>query len=369
MDEKELEELLRSPGILTQLLTEYDAYEHNKMADLLSRAGKPWFQPSPDGQGFIFVGAGKAGPDGKRDKASDDRPDTTAIDTQNVVQAFLDSRDGTIADESLTSYRHTLSVFAKHCPMLPTMPEELQRYFTRFKERRSAASAYSPIKQLYEFASEKFGLRNPMKTVKRARYKEKEPYSLTLDETRAVVNACRNDRELGLIHLYLGHGLRLEEGCRANIGDILDGQMVVRGKERQEFLPLLPETKGILLRLANGRSSEEPIFTGRKGRLSHKMTYNVVKAILVRAGVTEGKEEQRIATHTLRKTFATLVTHAGCNDRVVKKLLRHKTTDVTSLYIAMPMDFLRDNLERYSPIRLLNDQSKEELHKIFSCSI
>jgi integrase len=146
--------------------------------------------------------------------------------------------------------------------------------------------------------------------------------------------------------------------------------MVVRGKERQEFIPLLPETKEILLRLANGRSSKEPIFTGRKGRrLSHKMTYNVVKAILDRVGVTEGKEGQRIATHTLRKTFATLATHAGCNDRVVKRLLRHKTADVTSLYISMPMDALRGNLEQYSPIRLLNGQSKEELHKILSCSI
>ncbi len=293
------------------------------------------------------------------------------VQTRDVVEHFLQSRRGTVAEESLTSYRHTLSAFAKHCQILPTKPEELETYFARFKERRSAAAAYSPIKQLYDFASERerYGVPNAMKSVKRARYKEKEPYSFTLDEARAVVDACRNDRELGQIHLYLGHGLRLEEGCRTNIGDILDGQMVVRGKERQEFISLLPETKEILLRLANGRSSKEPIFTSHQGhRLCHKETYNVVKAILKRAGVTEGKEGQRIATHALRKTFGTLATHAGCNDRVVKKLLRHKTADVTSLYISMPMDVLRANLERYSPIRLLNGQPKEELHKIFSCS-
>ena len=296
-------------------------------------------------------------------------PPPAQLKTLDTVEHFLQSRASTIAEESLVSYRHTLMIFAKHCPQLPTKPEDLETYFARFKERRSAASAYSPIKQLYEFANQRFGFPNTMELIKRARYKEKEPYSFTLDEARAVVNACRNNRELGLIHLYLGHAFRLEEGCRTNIGDILDGQMVVRGKERQEFMPLLPETKEILLRLANGRSSEEPIFTGRKGRrLSHKMTYNVVKAILDRAGVTEGKEGQRIATHTLRKSFATLATHAGCNDRIVKRLLRHKTADITSLYVSMPMDVLRDNLERYSPIRLLNGQSKEELHKIFSCS-
>jgi len=292
-----------------------------------------------------------------------------ALQTQEAAEHFLQSRAGTIAEESLVSYRHTLMIFAKHCPQLPTKPEELESYFARFLERRSAASAYSPIKQLYEFASQRYGLPNAMKSVKRARFKEKEPYSFTLDEAKTVLNTCRNDRELGLIHLYLGHGLRLEEGCRTNIGDILDGQMVVRGKERQEFIPLLPETNEILLRLASGRSSKQPIFTSHQGRrLCHKETYNVVKAILRRAGVTEGKDGQRIATHTLRKTFATLATHAGCNDRVVKRLLRHKTADVTSLYISMPMDVLRNYLERYSPIRLLNGQPKDELHKILSCS-
>ncbi len=294
----------------------------------------------------------------------------SSVPTQELIQKFLTSRRGTIAEESLTSYRHTLSIFAKHCPTLLLTPEELESYFARFTERRSAASAYSPIKQLYEFANARYGVPNAMKSVKRARFKSKEPYSFTLDEARAVLNASRNDRELGLIHLYLGHALRLEEACRVNVGDIFDGQINVRGKERYEYLPLLPETREILLRLANGRKPLEPLFSSYKGRrLCHKETYNIVKAILRRAGVTEGKDGQRIATHTLRKTFATLVTHAGCNDRIVKRLLRHKTADITSLYVSMPMESLRANLERYSPIRLLNGQPKEELHKIFSCSI
>ena len=297
-------------------------------------------------------------------------PNTRRIATAEMVQKFLLSRRGTIAGESLTSYRHTLSIFAKYCPTLPLTPEELETYFARFTERRSAASAYSPIKQLYEFANARYDVPNAMKSVKRARFKEKEPYAFTSEEARVVLNACRNDRELGLIHLYLGHGFRLEEACRVNVGDILDSQINVRGKERYEYLPLLPETRDLLLGLANGRKPAEPLFTSFKGRrLCHKETYNIVKAILKRAGVTEGKDGQRIATHTLRKTFATLATHAGCNDRLVKRLLRHKTADITSLYVSMPMESLRANLERYSPIRLLNGQPKEELHKIFSCSI
>ena len=310
-----------------------------------------WFEPVERRLGLLL-------------KQDEPTPLPVGVSTADMVVKFLTSRQGTIADESLTSYRHTLSAFAKHCPVLPMVPEQLETYFARFTERRSAASAYSPIKQLYEFANERFSVPNAMKSVKRARFKTKEPYSFTLDEARAVLDACRNDREMGLIHLYLGHGFRLEEACRVNVGDILDGQINVRGKERYEYLPLLPETKDILLRLGNGRGSKEPVFTSFKGRrLCHKETYNIVKAILSRAGVTEGKDGQRIATHTLRKTFATLATHAGCNDRIVKRLLRHKTADITALYVSMPMDDLRRNLERFSPIRLLNGQSQTELHK------
>jgi len=296
------------------------------------------------------------------------RTEQPAIPTVEIVNAFLVSKQGKVAEGSLTSYRHTLNAFASHCPVLPTQPEQLDRYFARFKERRSAASAYAPIKLLYRFAHERYGLPNTIAAVERPTFKDKEPYALTLEESRAVLSACRNNRELGLVHLYLGHALRLDEACRINIGDILDTQLMVRGKERNEYMPLLPETKEILLRLANGRGPQEPLFTSYKGRrLSHKETYNVVKAILSRAGVT--KDGYRIATHTLRKTFASLATQAGCNDRIVKRLLRHKTKDITALYVSMPMDTLRANLERYSPIRLLNgrnSQSEAELHKIFS---
>jgi integrase len=86
-------------------------------------------------------------------------------------------------------------------------------------------------------------------------------------------------------------------------------------------------------------------------QILRKETYNVVKAILRRSGVLEGKaEDLRIATHTLRKTFSTLALHAGCDGRIADRLLRHRKGDVGSLYFAMPMDALRRNLERCSQL-------------------
>jgi len=45
-------------------------------------------------------------------------------------------------------------------------------------------------------------------------------------------------------------------------------------------MPLLPETKEVLLRLSNGRASNEPIFMSRPDWLSHEETYIVAKDII-----------------------------------------------------------------------------------------
>jgi integrase len=301
-----------------------------------------------------------------------DHAQTPSISTSELVDAFLESKRSAVTVNSLISYRGTLNPFVKHYPALPTTPQEIETYLARFKEKRSACGAYIVLKMLYAFASQRYGICNIIESVQRPRFREKEAYAFNQDEARAVLAACRDDRELGLIHLYLGHGWRLDEACRANVGDIGDGQIQVRGKVRTEYMPLLPESRDILLRLAGNRRPDEPLFTSQHGkRLCHKMTYNVVKAILNRAGVCEGKMA-RVATHTLRKTFASMALAGGCDGRIVARLLRHCRRDTTDLYLALPMEMLRQNLERYSPIRLLNGHSlslPEQLPKIFNCSI
>lgn len=125
------------------------------------------------------------------------------------------------------------------------------------------------------------------------------------------MEACQTDRELCLIHLYLGHGLRREEALRLNIGDIGDGQMYVTGKTANEPMPLLPETREILLRLVDGRKPEEPIFISQwKKRLSHQMVNFIMKDILFRAGISR----KRISCHALRHTYATLMTEYGLDE-------------------------------------------------------
>jgi len=297
-----------------------------------------------------------------------------SISTKEVVDAFLKAKASTVSEKSVESYRHTLNVLVEHCPILPSTPEEIEQYLSRVSKRtgkpiskRSAAGYHTVLAMLYKFAKARYDLPNVMEKVDRPGFKNKEPHAFTLEETRAIINeATKNEAHLALIHLYLGHGWRLEEGVRANVGDISNGEIMVRGKKRNEYMPLLPETKELLVHLGNGRKPDEPLFLSQmKGRLSTKQAYNVGKAILQRSGALEGKPaDLRIATHTLRKTFATLMMDAGCEGRIVQRLLRHEKRDVTDLYLHIPKERLRQALEQYSPLKLLNGNQSQVTAKL-----
>jgi len=294
------------------------------------------------------------------------------LETQEVVRRFLDSKKGKVADTSITSYRHTLSIFAKYCPLLPSTPEELDRYLARFTERRTAADAYTNIKMLYKFAAERFDFPNVISKVQRPTFQEKAPFAFNLEKAKKILDEVskRGDRNLGLIHLYLGHGFRESEAVRIDIGDYTDGQIIVRGKKRKEPIPLLPETRQLLLKLENGRKPGSPLFLSQMGRrLSAKMAYTIVKDILEKAGVLEGKPaDARIATHALRKTFATLMRVNGCPRDISDRLLRDYRKEASDRYYAEIEEMMKQALERYSPLRLVNAPQPQKLDKIFSCS-
>ena len=90
-----------------------------------------------------------------------------------------------------------------------------------------------------------------------------EKESLNLEQVRTVIQRQKDDRGLALLQLYVGHGLRREEACRLNCGDIEDGRMYVTGKVRDEYMPLLPETKKLLDKFMAGKGPEEAVFTSR----------------------------------------------------------------------------------------------------------
>jgi integrase/recombinase XerD len=272
------------------------------------------------------------------------------VPTMDVVKACLKAKDY-LEKGSLKSYGFTWGAFAKRYPILPTTPQEIESYLAHYPSKRSAHDVHTKLGLLYKFAEQRYGALNPMKEVQKPRFKRERKATLTLEEAKSVHNACQSDRERGLIHLYLDHGLRESEALRLNIEHIQNGSMFITGKTANEPMPLLDETKEILLRLANGREPEEPVFLSQfKRRLSGKMVYRIIKDIFQRAGIAR----RGLSTHTLRHSFATLMVEKGLDEISCRRLMRHSERSVTEGYVHLGLEQLRAKLEEYSPIRRIS---------------
>lgn len=281
--------------------------------------------------------------------SSEQRP--SSVSTLEVANKFIAAkRAASLQPRSIGNYRQVLYSFARQYPTLPSSPEEIETFLTSKPSDGTRLCIYKVLSIFYKFANQRLGIPDIMLSVQKPRVKPKEPACLTLNQLITVRDAIETDRERGLFNLYLGQGLRLSEALRLDIRDIGEDLLKIKGKERDESMPLLPEVREALLKLAGNRGPNEPVFIGQRGRLGRDMAEENIKRLFIRAGVTGVQQSPKI----FRSTFASMAVDAGCSSYVVKRLLRHsRGWDVTDHYIHLSNQELRGKLERYSPLRLL----------------
>lgn len=286
---------------------------------------------------------------GQHSEDSSDSPEPKA--TKEIVDRFLDSKNTEgLRPYSLNRYGQVLNQFAREFPFLPDRPEVIEKFLASKPSATTRKWIHTIFSGLYKFANSHSGVPNVMEKVPRPITRSKEPDWLTSNQVRSFLEAMVNDRERGLVYLYLGQGLRLSEAIRLDIRDIGEGRLRIKGKEREEFMALLPEVRAALLKLAGDRPITEPVFISYRGRrLGGDMAEIVIKKIFRRAGINGIKQ----SPHTLRHTFATLATVAGCDTYSVERLLRHRSSgwNVTYRYIHLSIQDLMGKLEKYSPLR------------------
>ncbi len=276
----------------------------------------------------------------------------TGTSTLKVIDKFLASKRPHIKPISLKSYQLNLRTFARHYPTLPIEPEPIEQYLGEHYtiENTGINNIDSLLRQLYGFASSRLRLPNPMLKIKRTRGKAKPPQHLTIAQAVALLDAIQGDREEGLVYCLFGLGLRLSEVRRLTVADIGEDTILVHGKERTEPMPLIPEIRDSLVKLAKGKHLDEPIFSGRKGLpLSDGMIQVVIKRLFQRAGI----EGVRPSPHTLRHSRGVISNIAGLDSYSSRRLLRHADTDMTDRYSALNLEELRAKEERYNPLRVL----------------
>ena len=164
--------------------------------------------------------------------------------------------------------------------------------------------------------------------------------ALDADSVARLLDSCDRStavgrRDLAILMLLSRLGLRIGEVAALRLEDLdwRAGELVVCGKgSRQERLPLPVDVgEAIVEWLRDGRPDCDSRFVFTRARAPHEGLHpsslnHVVHRACQRAGLPV------VGAHRLRHTAATEMLRAGSSLRDVGQVLRHRSSEVTSIY-------------------------------------
>lgn len=162
--------------------------------------------------------------------------------------------------------------------------------------------------------------------------------SLTEEEEKAMIDACKDVQSRLMLTMMFNMGLRRSEVTNIKIEDIKDCQLLIKGKGMKNVkFSLRPEVCEMINKFMNERkSTSDYLFYSNKGKTAkNKISGQAVRDRVVLAAQNAGISEERIkkiGSHTLRRT---------CGSRIAKKygilvareVLRHSSVVTTELYV------------------------------------
>lgn len=163
-------------------------------------------------------------------------------------------------------------------------------------------------------------------------------------EKRAERNTLSSARDLVILELLYGSGLRLSELHSVDLASIDRGSKLVRvmGKGRKERI--VPVSEAALRAIAHyeprrtevkNRTDNALLVNARGGRLSRRSIQAAVSACFDVAAGARG-----LSAHALRHSFATHLLEAGADLLAVKELLGHVSLSATQIYTHTTRDRL-----------------------------
>ncbi|MGD2068059.1 MAG: tyrosine-type recombinase/integrase [Gemmatimonadota bacterium] len=227
--------------------------------------------------------------------------------------------------------------------------------------RRTVARKVSAVRTFFRFMHVEERLdRNPVRVLRSPRQERRLPGHLSggdvqrlfdLAEARAAENSLKGTRDLVVLELLYGSGLRLSELHALDLQDLdMIGERVkVRGKGRKERIVPLTRAAVTALRRHEPRRAEALgpdstrddrralLLNGRGHRISRRGIQKAVGGLL-----EDAAGDQRLSVHALRHSFATHLLDAGADLMAVKELLGHVSLSTTRIYTHMSKERLKE---------------------------
>lgn len=205
--------------------------------------------------------------------------------------------------------------------------------------------------------------RDPTVDVTTIRVAPQQPKSLSTKQLRQLLRAVHNGgsaRDVAIIEMLVGAGLRVGELLQLQIGDVAlrerSGWVIVREGKQGSYreVPLTQEVRQALADYletdpAVGHQGEEtPLWWGKHGPLTHRSSIlRILKRYAHRAQLDP------FGPHVLRHTFATHYLKANPDDlRGLAALLGHSDLNTVMVYTEPTQQDLANRMERMGNIQV-----------------
>jgi integrase/recombinase XerC len=224
---------------------------------------------------------------------------------------------------------------------------------------RSVRRALSAVRSFFRYLTREGIVENPAaRAVRTPRIAKSLPRPLSeMDAARALEEAGTHDvewlaaRDVALLTLLYGAGLRISEALSLRRGDVPLGQVLtILGKRRKErVVPMLEVVREAIAHYAQAipfaAPRDAPLFLSLRGKpMGAREAQALMQRLRGRLGLSE-----TATPHALRHSFATHLLANGGELRAVQELLGHASLSTTQAYTEIDTKRLMDVYEKAHP--------------------
>ena len=208
---------------------------------------------------------------------------------------------------------------------------------------RSVARSLSALRNFYRYLSRVHDIHNDaISAVQSPKLPHRVPRPLSIDGAKTVLNTIGDftvtdwvsARDIAVVTLLYGCGLRINEALSLNREDVPTGDMlrVIGKRNKERLVPVLPVVKqaikAYLERVPFTLADDGPLFVGvRGGRLNARAIQQAMLLVRTALGLPDSA-----TPHALRHSFATHLLSAGGDLRTIQELLGHADLASTQVY-------------------------------------
>ena len=278
-----------------------------------------------------------------------------------------------LSAQTLKAYCSDLNLFICHLQIFKNKEIELSDFeslnqtdltswfFSRIRDgnsHRSNARALSSIKSFIYFLLKKKRIKNSIfLNLKGPRFVDSLPRPLTRNQVHKLLKSILLEKEewigmrdLSILLLMWGYGLRISEVLNLKIIDLQSEDLRILGKgEKIRLIPISKEITSYINEMTQrcpfNFHKNEFIFIGKRGKK--------LKAEIIQKEIRKLRNQlmlpEETTPHSLRHSFATQLLENMVDLRSIQEILGHSSLSTTQRYTKVSSDRLKAVLEKNHP--------------------